>query len=192
METRVLQHVDGEGLVAQLGRGQRFVDAVEALARFGDQHGAHTALGRKARGQTFHRAAQFDRVMDVGFGKILHRIPARGQRVEQPFFGELHECQPHWRARDFQPLDQPQLGDARPGLQLAAEDQLAQRELGLDGLRGGWRRFVLHPVRSRVFNCRHHATDRSGITRGPGLASAAIILSISRRIHIEPASMLRL
>ena len=113
--------------------------------------------------------------------------PPCGKRFEQAFFLQPHQRHADGRARRAQALDQRQLGDARAGLELATQDQLAQPQLHAHRLRRSGTVF------GDVGDGIHHAA-RSGITPGRSCAgvSARTMVSISRRAHIEPASMFRL
>ena len=122
---------------------------------------AGAALGGEAGGRALEHAADLDRVADVGASELADHIAAGGERPQQALVLERGECEAQRGARDAQALDQPQLGHAVTGLELAAQDLLAQTEqrtghlstVGMNrhGRRGGVycerRRCMQKPVR---------------------------------------------
>ena len=105
-------------------------------------------LGREPRGGAFEHAAELDRIRDVAQREGAHDEPSAGKRAEQPFVGERREGQTERRARDAEPLREPDLRHALLGRQLTREDQLAQPERRPGRLRAGCvaARHGLHPI----------------------------------------------
>ncbi len=201
VKARVLCDVARERGLGQPRCGQHVVDARQAVAHVDQHRGGHAALRGQPCSQAFERAAQLDRVADVGLGEVTHHEAARRQGLEQAFLLQADQRGADRRARHRQPLDHRQLGDALAGLEFAAEDQLAQPQLRAHGLRGpGGIVAVAGRAHAAQQGPLHAAlalppAGRNGITGRPGglpAASAAISPSISRRAHIDPASMLRL
>ena len=127
MEAAVLFDIAGERVFAQLAAARaarRCAPGSRAPRPSSTEATPRSAASRAAK--PFERAAHFDRVVDVGFGEVLHREAAAGQRFEQALFLQPHERHADRRARGAEPLDQRELGDAAAGLQLAADDQFAQ------------------------------------------------------------------
>ena len=93
------------------------------------------AFGGEAGAQPFERAADLDRVGDVALGEGFHREAAGGDQLQQALFLEPHQRHADRRARHAEALDDGKLGDAVAGFQLAGEDQVAQAQQRLDGLR---------------------------------------------------------
>jgi hypothetical protein len=101
------------------------------------QHcGGHAAFRCEPRGESFERAAQFDGVAYLGFGKGAHGEAARGNRFDQPFFLKADQRSANRRARHAQPLHHPQFGDALARGELAAQHEFAQTQQRTHGLRG--------------------------------------------------------
>ena len=172
VEAAVLLDVAGERLLAQFGLGEQGVDARQAVACLGEQHRADAAFGGESRGQALERAAHLDRVVNVGFGEVLDDEAAVRQRLEQALLLQAHQRHADRRARGLQALHERQLGDARAGFELAADDQLAQPQLGAYRLRDrdavvrqGGREPERPAVRSRA---RSPPGDRLRYSEGEG------------------------
>jgi hypothetical protein len=163
----------------------------EARTGFAQHDRRRAAFGREPGDQPFEGAAQLDGVGHVALGKSTHRVAAVGQGFEQAFLFEPHQRAAHRGARDAELFGDGDFGNARAARQFAREDHFAQSQLrfhslraaGVAGLDGGNHR-GLHAA---CFS----STGRIGIAARAGF-SFSTMRSISRRAHIEPASMLRL
>ena len=187
METVVQRHVLGERVDGHALAREHRVHPVDAIGERAQVRRCNAAFGGQPGGEPFERAAHLDRIVDLGLGERACGIAAAGDRLEQPFV--LQSCQRRTdrRARDAEPIDDGELGDALARRQLAVENHLAQTEQRLDGLRD--RR--LRRIADRFVTRCHQLAARNGTIRCGG-PSASTILSISRRAHIAPASMFRL
>ena len=121
-----------EGGVVGLVHGR--VHLLDQADEDGELAARDAALGGEARGGSFDDPAQLDGVVDVGVRELAHHVPAAGQNLEQALVLELRQRQPQRRPRHAEALDQRQLGDARAGRELAAQEQFAQPEDGPHGL----------------------------------------------------------
>ena len=83
------------------------------------------ALGGKARGQSFERAADLDGVEHVLLREGPDGEAAGRDGLDEPFLVEPLQRGPDRRARDAGALGDRKLGNALAGRQHAFEDQLA-------------------------------------------------------------------
>ena len=95
-------------------------------------------LRREARSRALEHAAQLDRVVDVAPGELAHHEAAAGERLEDAFVLERHECDPERRPRDPELLDQAKLGDALARLERSVEQKLTKAERRLRNMRFAW------------------------------------------------------
>ena len=179
VKARVHRHIGGERFDRNRRLANQLVEIAKAFLQRLEAARAGAALGGKAGGEPFQRAAQFDRIEDVAFGKRLHHEAAGGDRLQQAFLLQPHQRQPHRRPRDARDLDRLQLGDAFARPQPPGQDQVAQRELRAHGLRDG-------------ASASRSLMAYSAAWTVCGAVSCATMRSITRRAHIAPASMLRL
>ena len=146
MKPLVQDHVARKGVIVERGRSQQLVDLAQAFGGFTQYHRRRTTLRRDARQKPFHGASQFDRIGHVALGKGAHRVPAVGQRREQPFLFQPHQRGADRRARNPKLFNQSHFGDPRTAGQFAGKDHLAQAQLRLDGLRSTFFSQIDHGV----------------------------------------------
>ena len=126
VEAFVDVHVAHERVV--VGLVDDLLHLVVARAHRREGLAAHAALGREAGRRALEHPAHLDRVVDVGPSEAADSVAAAGQELQQSLVLEGGERQAQRRAGHAETLDERQLRHARPGRELAVEDELPQAQ----------------------------------------------------------------
>ena len=135
VELLVQLDIGGEAVDRHSAYEYELIEAGEAVLEVFEMRLRHAALGGEPGGQTFERAANLDRRMNVALVEGVNDEAAGGKRAQQAFLLEADQGRPDRRSGDAEALDQKELRHPLPGLELTAEDQLAQLQQRIHGLR---------------------------------------------------------
>ena len=135
MELLVQLDVAGEAVDRQSALEDERVEAGQAVLKVVEVGSRYAAFGREPGGQALERAADLDRRMDVALVEGADDEAAGGKRLQQAFLLQTDQRRADRRSGDAEPFDQKELRHPLAGLDLAAEDELAQLQQRVHGLR---------------------------------------------------------